>query len=299
MDPREMIAAREMRRSGGSGRILVHFGMLLATLAFASWWTSHTILDTARTRRVTDAVLENADLRHYVAGRIASVTTPAVGANTLSAATGTTHAANPGASGQQALQNRLDAVLDRPDVRAQLERFVTDAHAQLIGVATKPATLDETTVRTLVASAVPTLGIQDLAKLHSVRFQVPHVAVLSAGRNTLSHRFWLYFLGAAVLIALAIATSRDRRATLRTIGMWLLGISVVHLLVLWIVPVMVVPHVTHSPWADLIAAVARALSAGIVTGLVLLAAAGAAFLLVDLFVPRAQPALAPETVPES
>ena len=50
--------------SGGSGQLFIHFGMLLATLAFASWWTSHTILDTARTRKATDAVLENAIFRH-------------------------------------------------------------------------------------------------------------------------------------------------------------------------------------------------------------------------------------------
>ena len=94
---------------GGAGRLLIHFGMLLATLAFASWWTSHTILDTARTRRATDAVLENATVRHYVADRVASVAAPSVGAPALGAATGTPHAATTAAS-QTALATRLDAV---------------------------------------------------------------------------------------------------------------------------------------------------------------------------------------------
>ena len=53
--------------------------MLCSALAFGSWWASHTILDTARSRRVTEAVLESAEVRHFVATRIASVTAPAVG----------------------------------------------------------------------------------------------------------------------------------------------------------------------------------------------------------------------------
>jgi hypothetical protein len=64
----------------------------------------------------------------------------------------------------------------------------------------------------------------------------------------------------------------------------LLGISVVHLLVMWVIPVVVVPQLSNSPWANLVASVARALNAGLVLGLVLLAGAGVACLLVDVFV---------------
>ena len=270
--------------SSGSGQLFIHFGMLLATLAFASWWTSHTILDTARTRQATDAVLENANLRHYVAGKVASVVTPAVAPPALSAATNATHPANPALSNQRVLETRLDTVLDRQDIRARLEQFVTDAHDQLIGVGSKPAVLDQRTVRVLVKAALPTLSANDLAKVHAVRFDVPHVGVLAGTRDTLAHRFWFFLFGAIALVTLAIATSRNRKSTVKVVGAWLVGISVAHLIVLWIVPVVVVPKVSNSPWADLIAAVARALSAGIVTGLVVLALAGAAFLLADHFV---------------
>jgi len=68
-------------------KLFIHFGMLCAALAFASWWTSHTILDTARTRRVTQTVLESADLRHFVASHVASVTAPAFGVTAGAVAT--------------------------------------------------------------------------------------------------------------------------------------------------------------------------------------------------------------------
>jgi hypothetical protein len=249
--------------------------MLCAALAFASWWTSHTILDTARTRRATDAVLENATVRHFVAGKIASATATAVGTPVL---------AKTAAPDPSALENQIDGVLARPDVRARLEQFVVDAHAELIGRSSAPAVLDRATVVTIVRAAVPNLPPPDLAKLHAVTFHVPNVSVLAASRNTLANRFWLYFVGAVVLVAIAIAASTDRRATVKLAGAWLLGISVMHLLVLWVVPVLIVPQVTDNPWAGLVTSLARALNGGIVAGLVVLAAAGAGFMLADRFI---------------
>ncbi len=298
MDLRGVASPRRVGSRGGLPQLVMHFGMLLATLAFASWWTTHTILDTSRTRKVTDAVLENADVRNFVAGKIASITTPAVGAETLSAATGTTQNANPAAASQHVLGTKLSAVLQQPDVRAELETFVTDAHDQLIGSSTKPAVLDQSTVRTLVAAALPTLPAADLDKVNAVHFAVPRVGPLSSTRSTLAHRFWVFLLGAVLLLGLAIATTRDRRSTLRIVGTWLIGISVAHLVVLWILPVVIVPRVSSSPWADLIASVARALDGGLVVGLVVLAGAGVALLIADRFVraSASSPAVAPSTL---
>lgn len=265
--------------SGGIGRWAVHVGMLCAALAFASWWTTHTILDTTRTRRVTDAVLDNANLRDFVATKIASATSPAVGA-----------AAGPS---QAVLTQRLDQVLNRPDIRAKLEQFVVDAHDNLIGKSSKPAVLDQKTTQTLVAAAVPNLTLKDLAKIHAVTFKVPNSSALSASRRTLANRFWLYFLAAIVLVGFALATSNDRRGTVKIVGAWLIAISVAHLIVLWVVPVMILPHVTSNPWAGLVAGVARALTAGLVTGLLVLAGAGVVCLFADRFIaPARTPAVA-------
>jgi hypothetical protein len=255
--------------------------MLCAALAFGSWWASHTVLDTGRTRRVTDAVLENATFRHYVAGRIGPVVAGAVGQPHLQSATATRTSA--AASEQTVL--RIDAVLDRADIRTKLEQFISDAHAHLIGLSTAPAVLDKQTVDTLARAAVPNLSPQELAKVPAITFNVPQLAALNAGRRSYHNHFWLFFLAAVVLVSLAIATSRDRRATVKLVGKWLIGISVGQLILLWVLPVVVVPHVTKSPWAGLVSAVARALDAGVITGLVLLAGVGVLFLFADHFIP--------------
>src|SRR3954447_16810424 len=124
--------------------------MLCAAIAFASWWASHTILDTTRTRRITEAVLDSADVRHFVADHIAAATAPAVGVTASAAKT----------NGEYT--SRLDAVLDRRDIQLMLEQFAVDAQKRLLGKRTQPAVLDRTTVRTLVAAAFPSVTLAEL-----------------------------------------------------------------------------------------------------------------------------------------
>src|SRR5438477_5123242 len=183
--------------------------MLCAALAFASWWTSHTILDTARTRRITEAVLESADLRHFVAGHIASVTAPAVGVKPAAARTNGTYT------------NHLDAVLGRRDIQLKLEQFVVEAHERLLGERTAPAVLDRATVRTLVAAAFPSVRAADLAKVHGVKFDVPQSQALWKSRQALAHHFWLYLLGAVALLSVGLVATDDRHATVKLVGKWL------------------------------------------------------------------------------
>ncbi len=262
-----------MTGRGSLSKLFIHFGMLCAAFAFASWWTSHTILDTTRTLRVTETVLESADLRHFVANHIASVTAPTVGVTASAATT------------NGAYTNQLDAVLARRDIQLKLEQFVVEAHERLLGERSAPAVLDQATVRTLVVAAFPSVRGADLAKVHAVTFDVPQSQALFKSREALAHRFWLYFLAAVALLAIGLVTTDDRHAAVRLIGKWLIGITVAHLIVLWIVPVVLLPAVTTNPWAHLVAAVARAVDAGIVTSLVVLAIVGVGFLFIDHFVP--------------
>ena len=262
-----------MSGRGSASKLLIHLGMLCAAFAFASWWTAHTILDPARTRRIAEAVLENADVRHFVANHVASVTAPAVGVTKSAVQT------------NRAYANHLDAVLARRSIQLKLEQFVVDAHERLLGERSQPAVLDQATVRTLVTAAFPSVRGADLAKVHAVTFDVPQSQALFKGRQAFAHRFWLYFLGAVVLLTVGLVTTDDRRSTVKLIGKWLIGITIAHLIVLWFLPVVLLPALTTNPWVHLIAAVAHAVSAGIVTSLVVLALAGVMFLFIDRFIP--------------
>jgi hypothetical protein len=250
-------------------RVCISVGMLFAALAFASWWTSHTILDSSRSRRVTDAVLSSAEVRSFVADHIAAATAPA---------------ALP-AAGTERFARNLDSVLARRDIQRKLEQFVVDAHERLLGTRAQPAVLDQATVRTLVRAALPSISAADLAKVHAVTFDVPQTQALFRGREVFAHRFWLYFAAALILVAGGVALSDDRRSSVKLIGKWLIGITIAHLVVLWIIPVLILPAVTNNPWAHLVSAVAGALGAGIVAPLVVLAVVGIGCLFADRFIP--------------
>jgi hypothetical protein len=190
-----------------------------------------------------------------------------------------------GATTNGSYTNQLDAVLGRTDIQLKLEQFVVDAHERLLGERSQPAALDQATVQTLVAAALPSVPAADLANVHAVTFDVPQSQALFKSRQALAHRFWLYFLGAVALLTVGLVTTDDRHATVKLIGKWLIGITLAHLVVLWIVPVVILPAVTTNPWVHLVAAVARAVGAGIVTSLVVLALVGVVFLFVDHFIP--------------
>jgi hypothetical protein len=257
---------------GSVSKLCIHFGMLCAALAFSSWWTSHTILDTARTRRVTEAVLQSPQVRQFVADHIAAATAPSL--EVRDTTTRDTYA------------RHLDTVLARRDIQQKLEQFVVDAHQRLLGERSQAPVLDAATVRTLVGAAIPSASRANLNRLHAVTFDVPQSQALFRSRQALAHRFWLYFFGAVVLVTVGLVTTDDRRSGVKLIGKWLVGITIAHLLVLWILPVVILPAVTTNPWAHLVTAVARGVSAGIVTGLIALALIGVVFLFLDHFIPQ-------------
>jgi hypothetical protein len=285
------------RGAGSLSRLLLHVGMLLAALSFTSWWVSHTILDVSRTQRVTHAVLSDADFRKFVAGEIAPKVVPLESLDQALTGVGTpttvatgTPTTTPTSTAQTAtedeLQARVAAVLAQPGVESQLETFVVDVHKGLLGTTDQPAVLSQATLTQIVSAAVPEMPQADLAKLHAVTVTPPKLTTLTATRRLLKDKFGLLVALAAFCLAGAVVLSRNRRETLNMVGRWLIGISLAHLLVLWVIPVLVVPALTSSPWASLIAAVARALSAGLLTGLIVLFVAGVGILIADRFMPN-------------
>lgn len=266
------------RRAGGTAQLLTHLGMLLAALAFGSWWTTHTVYDTTRTRRVAAVVLASPELRSYVADRIAPVVLGAL---------------PPGAAGAtstapldpEQLATGISTALGRAEVQQGLVEFVGEIHERLIGVGTGPVVLDQHIVQELAGAADPRLTLTDLANIPAASIPVPQQAGLATATGTMRSRWPWYALGSTALLAVALVVSSDRRATLQLIGRWLVGISIVQLLVLYVVPVWIVPRVTSNPWADLVANVVREWGAAMVTGLALLAAAGVVCIVADHLVP--------------
>lgn len=266
------------RETRGIARLATHIGMALAAMAFASWWMTNTVYDTARTRRVAEIVLASADLRDYVAGRIAPVVAGAL-----------PQAGTPGAApvDPAKLATGISDALGRADVQHGLAEFVGELHDRVIGVGSGPVVLAQPIVQELAAAADPQLSLADVAEVPAASVPIPRQQTLTVASSTFRSRWPWYALGAVIALVVAFVLSSDRRSTVRLVGRWLVGISAVQLVVLYLVPVWIVPNVTSNPWAGLVAAVVREWGASLVTGLALIAAAGVACLLVDRLIPPA------------
>lgn len=277
-------------RGGGT---LVRVGMILATLAFTSWWSSQTIFNPDRTARVADSVLTDSQFRGYLASVMAPViikavpTATALAADADSSGPASADPVVPGstgvAPGDAAVQQRLADALGSQVARTGVEDFLTEAHRSLIGEENRTVTLDAATVDALVAAAIPGISPEEMSAIPPVSYDVPRIGVLLGPRRFLADHAWMFASGAAVLVGVGMAVSKDRRSSVKTVGRWLIGISLGHLLVLYVLPVFVVPALTDNPWVHLATNVAKALG-GVISVLVLIIAAGVALTMIDLLI---------------
>jgi len=259
------------------GRPIIRLGMLVAGLCFTAWWVQHTMLDPARTERIAHVVLDDADFRDYLSKAIqpaVSHAVPAVALQTATPAQITT------------VRDTLATTMARPEIRAALETFLADAHRQLVGEGTGSVTLSRDSVESMVNAAIPGLSPADLAKMPPVTFDVPRSSALQRAREFLDQWLLPALAAAIVLVLGGVALSKRRANALKIVGRWLIAISLGHVVMLWLIPVEVLPRLSTSPWVHLIASTAKAFSAGVITTLVVMLGVGVFCLFFEHFVPN-------------
>jgi hypothetical protein len=244
--------------------VLISLGLLSASLALAAWWVHRTAFDTSNTATIAHAALQNPDLRADLARGIA---------DEVSTQLGVDHAL---------VQSAAEATLVQPDVANAFAGVLRDVHARLIGEATGPVTIPPD----LVAQAI---GNQAAAQLPPVTIDIPTFAALDTARRTLGTAIpWLVF-AAITLTVLGVAFHPSKPTALRILGGWLLGASIVELIVAYTVPVVAVPALVNSPYADLVAEVDKATMGPLVGVLVMLAGAGVGCLVLGAWLDRREP----------
>ena len=181
-----------------------------------------------------------------------------------------------------AVQSQLAAVLADPAIQRDLEHFIGDLHRVVIGEQTGSVTLAQSDVDRMVTAAAPSIPPDQLAAIPPISFDPP-VTPINGLRATGAHWWWLIGLVGVAIVATALALSDDRRSNVRTIGTWLIGLSLIQLLVLWVIPVHVVPAVTDNVWALVVSKVADALNGGLVIGLFVILGIGIVCRFANLF----------------
>jgi len=241
--------------------IFLTLGLLSASLALSAWWVQHTAFNTASTSTIAEAALQNPELRADLARGIADRVATELGVD---------HAL---------IESAADATLVRPDIAAAFASVLRDIHSRLIGQTSGPVVV----APDLVARAI---GNQAAAQLPPVSIDVPTFDALNTTRKTLHDAIPILVSVAVVLVLLGLLIHSSKPAALRILGGWFLGASVVELLIAYGVPVLILPALVDSPYAELVAEVDKATLGPLVGVLIMLAGAGVGCLVAGAWLDR-------------
>ena len=237
---------------------MVLAGVALGGFGVTGWQSLHTVLDPETSTRVAERVLESEEVRGVVAGVVSAVVVDRV----------------PQLAGTDpaVLRTSVESSLADPVVADALTRFVAGAHGRLLGEGEGPVVLDRAAVDVVLTGAG--LDAATIAQVPAVSIPVPEAGPLASANADLPGRVQFAAIAAPILLVLGVAMSNDRPMRLRRVGTWLGGIGGANLVVLYLVPVHLAPGLSSSPWAGLVAGVAREAGSQVVPLTAALAAAG-------------------------
>lgn len=252
-----------MRRALAS--TLLSLGLLCGALALSAWWVQRTAFDTSNTSEVAEAALQNPDLRADLARAIA---------DRVAVELNLDHAA---------VESAAQTALVQPGIATAFSSVLRDIHARLIGEETGPVTIPPDLV-------VRATGNPAAAQLPPVTVDVPTFDALDTTRRTLHRAIPVLITASVVLGLLGLLFHPSKPTALRTIGWWLIGASIVELVIAYTLPVLLLPALVDSPYAELVAEVDKATISPLVGVLVMLAGAGVGCLVAGSWLDRPQPA---------
>lgn len=143
---------------------------------------------------------------------------------------------------QATLRTNVEAVATIPEGQELLAEVIHDAHAHLIGAQEQPVQI---TGRQLVSI----VRDERAADLDPIELPVPVITPLDIARSTLR---WLLPIAAVltiVLVALGFAAHPERAAVLRSLALGLILLAVLAGLLGYLVPKLIIPILSDSPWA--------------------------------------------------
>jgi hypothetical protein len=241
--------------------VLMTVGLLAASLALAAWWVQRTAFDTSNTTTIAEAALQNSELRSDLARGIA---------DRVSTELGVDHAT---------VESAAQATLVRPDIATAFAGVLRDVHSRLIGQSSGPVQVPPD----LVARAI---GNPAAASLPAVAIDIPTFSALDTTRSTVHDAVPMLVYVAVICVALGVLVHPSKPAALRLLGGWFLGAAIVELIVAYMVPVVVLPALVDSPYAELVAEVDKATLGPLVGVLIMLAGAGVGCLVAGAWLDR-------------
>ncbi len=259
-------------RKGLAGLVL-GLSLLVASLAWAGFTMSRTILDPGRSERLADQLFDNEQLRAALVDRVAAGLGAALpdGAPVVP---------------DQLLEQAADKALDDPSVQAVVRDGIVRTHRNALEGNAEPVTVD--------ASALGAAGRASLVEIRpelaTVLPEVPPVAItlptsglarLGAIKNFVDRFTILAAATAAIGALVSLVVTSDRPSVLRRLAFWAFGTAAFWLIVGFGIP-WVANRVAPAS-AAIVAAVIDVFFGAMIPPAVMLAVAGAVVLGVSFF----------------
>lgn len=250
-----------MRRATAS--ILMTLANLALGLAVTCWWLDHTVFDPTRSEDVTNAVLGTAAVQDQLTAVISEAIATELGQD------------------PDTIAIVVDQAAQTAGGAALLGDVVVDSHAVLIGASDGPVVIT-------AAQLAELLGDERALLLPPVEIPVPTIGVLDALRQTVGRLAPLAALAGVALGLLAVALHPERHRIVRRWAIGLLLVAVAVVVVGYVIPVMVVPSLTSSPWVQAVPSVAKEQMALLLGTSLVCAGAGLGLLAISGLMARAR-----------
>jgi hypothetical protein len=216
--------------------LLMSVASLALGFALTGWWFNHTALNPSTTSSIAKEVLANDDVNDQLVRVI-----------TANVQTQLTAAGLP-------LPDETIATIVRQQTHSAagvtlLSDLVAQAHAKVIGQSTAPVAIS--TAQLVAMFGTPAATVQPVV------IPVPEVKPLSWLHRTLESTVPMAVTVAIIAGVLSFLVDSDKAASLRGVGIGLLLIAAVLMVLGYVVPVLIVPQLTSSPWVAVVPAVAK------------------------------------------
>lgn len=233
--------------------VLMSIAHLALGFAINGWWFNHTALNPSTTSTIAEHVLADEDVNDQLVRIIAANVAPELAA-----------------AGLPLTEDQIDDIVRTQTHTAGgvdlLQNLVTQAHSKVIGQTSLPVTISTQQLVNMFGSAA--------ASIEPIVIPVPEVKPLSWLQETLDSTVPVAVMIAVVAGVLSFLVDPDKAAALRGIGIGLLLIAGVLMVLGYVLPVLVVPQLTSSPWVAVVPEIAKE-QLGLLGGIALLCAGGA------------------------
>lgn len=220
-----------------AGGALVAIGLIAASLAWAGFSLTRTILDPDASERIAEAVYDDPEVQGFLKDSMVAAAAPFLEAGVQ----------------RSDVDSAADRALDDPQVEEAMVGGLVRAHQRLLGDDPRPdepivvdATALAAATRTELVNSDPDLlgGLPEVPSF-AVELPIADIPDLGGARATLLGAVTLLATAALAFVAAAFVITDNRARVLRRVGFWAIGAAA-----FWVIFGLVVPWLAHLLMPD-------------------------------------------------